>query len=404
MTAAARQRPKSNGNLPTVYVPATLTAPALDRGLASVSPESKHLLFDLGDIRFADPTTLLYLTAVLSSLSRRGTSISIELPRSKRVRDLMRRYRFGQALQRLVESPALELLTESSATYTTEPALHYLGRPRIAGDARAEERAQQRLAAISVTPRPTPDAAVTGMREWMDDDVAALLKQHLGDSADLIGPGIVFEALANAVEHPQASNLVTNGFFDERARKGKGLLTIAVWDDGESIVSTLRTALRKKRKLRSPRAKIALEPYNAWYAIFEGESPAASKTLKKKVFSDDFTPTEDSPDPDLLFAAALPGVTCDPARKFSVAATKLKKPNFDRPGMGLYILTSLAIDSFVGGEVLLRTGAVSANFRRAPLKVQKYEQCHYRVGIVHQPKMSQYLSGNLLVVRLPLNY
>ena len=387
----------------TVKVTERLTAPALDRSLGAIGADPATLLFDLSEVNFVDPTTLLYLTALLSSLSKRGTTISLELPRSKRVRDLMRRYRFGQALQELLDPPALGLLTEQSTAYTAEPAIYYQPGHLPAGKARSEERARRRLAAITVTRQPTPDTAIAGMKEWMSDDVAALLAAHLGESADLIGPGIVFEALANAVEHPNASGVVSNGFVDERARGGKGLLTIAVWDDGESIVSTLRAALLAKRKLRSTTAKKALEPYNDWYAIFEGESLDGPKSLKRKLFSD-FTPDLDSTDPELLFAAALPGISCDPARKFAVAPSKLRKPNFNLPGMGLYILTSLAIDSFVGGEVLLRTGPVSANFRRAPLSVQKDEQCHYRVGVVHRPDLSRYLVGNLLVVRLPLNY
>ncbi|HEU4461801.1 MAG TPA: hypothetical protein VFR75_04330 [Solirubrobacterales bacterium] len=404
-TSSARAAGTS-GDLPTVTFRSSFTADAIDKALITGGWESlpNEMLFDLGEVQFADPSGLLYLAAVVTSLTERGVTIKLDLPRSKKVRDLMRRYRFGSTLNKLIEPHATELLTDGSLAYTEEAPLYYLASRRGVRPTTSQKRALTRLSSFLVSQEPSQEAAIEGMNWWMDQDLKTLLERVLGSKAALIAPGIVYEALSNAASHPDASRLISTGFLDERARGGKGMLTIAIWDNGKSIVSTLKAALGAGSSLRMNEAgnrragSSELNLYFDWYGLFEGDSPGARKQLTKLLYSGD-SPDHEASDAELLVSSAFPGITSNPWRQPDESS--IHGPHHNQPGMGLYILTSLAIDSF-GGEVLLRTDSLYANFKRAPRELQEQHRCRYRVGVVQNPAMGSYLRGNHLVVRLPL--
>jgi len=328
----------------------------------------------------------------------RGVEVAIELPESKAVRNLMRRYRFGAALHALSDQQALDWLTEQSAAYRGERPAHYQPRLLRSVDGGIEEQASDRLASIKVVHRPTEENAVSAADWWHEPEIKALLETHLGAKANLIAPGIILEALMNAVRHPKATAIVTAGFLNTRAsrRHPNGLLTIAVWDDGESIASTLGAALEERRPLRYEDFSL----YYAWYGLYLAHSHAERKRWSHKLFSG-ATVSANAGEPDLLVAATFPGITSDPGGGQSASALGQYGPKYDRPGMGLYILTSLAVDSF-GGEVLIRSGGAYANITRAPRSLQEKAGCHYRVGLVAAPEMGEYFTGNYIVARLPL--
>ena len=383
----------------TVVFDRTLTAEAIDRAMVPLAPRlPAELRFDLHKVKYADPTALLYLAACLTTLIRNDREVSIELPASKRVRDLMRRYRFGNALQRLIARPATSLLADTSESYLAEPQVHYQGSLHDALTPTIQRRASERLAALEVLERPEMDDAVVASNRWREPEVKALLETHLGGRANLVAPGIVHEALANAVSHPRAQHVVTTGFLDEKARSGNGLLTIAFWDDGDSIVDTLRRALAQGERLRTA----AFDIYYDWYAIFSADTHRTTKRYRDRIYSGN-DPSRDASDAELLVASTFPGITSDPTRDPQGAELRRYGRHYDRPGMGLYILTSLAIDSF-NGEVLIRTSSATANFARARRSVQERYQCRYRVGVVETPSMGKYFSGNHVVVRLPLQF
>ena len=389
----------SAGGAHTVAFDRTLTAAALDKAMVPLAPSlPTELRFDMQKVKFADPTALLYLAACITTLDRNGHEISIELPASKRVRDLMRRYRFGNALQRLLARPATSLLADTSESYLVEPQLHYQSSLHDARTPTIHTRASERLAALQVLERPKMDEAVAASNRWREPEVKALLETHLGGRANLVAPGIVHEALANAVSHPQAKHVVTTGFLDDRARGGRGLLTIAFWDDGDSIVETLRRALAHGNRLRTA----AFDIYYDWYAIYSAGAHGTPKRYQARIYSG-VDPSGDASDAELLVASTFPGITSDPTRDPQGAELRRYGRDYDRPGMGLYILTSLAVDSF-NGEVLIRTSSATANFSRAARGVQERHQCRYRVAVVETPAMGEYFSGNHVVVRLPLQF
>lgn len=367
-----------------------LTAREIDRALASTPWDHvpDRIIFDLGAVEFVDPTALLYLCACAFSLTLAGAALAIELPAGKRVRDLMRRYRFGAALDAVLDESAVDLITDKSASYLREEPEHYRG-SLVDGTASA-------LARLTVTAATGLRDAVTTAQQWAAPDVETLLERYLGAQAGLVAPAIIQEALTNAVTHSGAARVVSNGFLQTGARGRAGLLTISFWDNGESIAETLRLAVRDGKI----RTKATLDRYYGWYALFEADAHGDEKAFYRKIYSGHKVDAAWT-NPELLLAATFPGVSRDPDGPIASPEMARYGRDFERRGMGLFILTSTAVNSF-GGEVLVRAGDAFVNIKRAPKGVQEEHACHYRAGIVRNPAMAQYFRGNHVVIRLPL--
>jgi hypothetical protein len=368
-----------------------LTAGEIDRALASTPLDHvpDQINIDLAAVEFVDPTALLYLCACAFSLTSAGATLSIELPADKRVRDLMRRYRFGAALDAVLDESAVDLITDKSAAYLREEPEHYRGS--------LAQGTASRLARLTVTAAAGLRDAVTTAQQWAAPDVETLLERYLGVQASLVAPAIIQEALTNAVTHPGAARIVSNGFLQTNARGGAGLLTISFWDNGESIAETLRHAVQEDGKIRT---RATLDRYYEWYALFEADKHGDEKAFKRKIYSG-HTVDASWTNSELLLAATFPGVSRDPEGPIASPEMARYGLDFERRGMGLFILTSTVVNSF-GGEVLIRGGDAFVNIKRAPKGVQEKHACHYRAGIVRNPAMAQYFRGNHVVVRLPL--
>src|SRR5689334_3934527 len=91
-----------------------LTGDRVDEQMVKADSNSPAALFDLSAVRWADPTALVYMAAVMKTLHGAGVELRIELPEHKPVRDIMRRYRFGAVIGRLLDVDPLNLLTQYS--------------------------------------------------------------------------------------------------------------------------------------------------------------------------------------------------------------------------------------------------------------------------------------------------
>src|SRR5581483_4363458 len=257
----------------------------------------------------------------------------------------MRRHGFGTILSRLLGVDWRHLLTERSVRYRGTTARAYQeASPRSVTDLSAKRRIER----MRILENPHMDTAISETDRWSHRDVKGFLEDHLGKGrAPLVAPGIIFEALANAVRHPNASFVCTAAFVTTPTVKyPRGILTIAFWDNGDSIMNTLRNALDDNRRLRTE----DFTPYYAGYGIETASDHAQKKANYRRLFSGDEFPERHADlellsDTDLLIAATFPGITSNPTMHTESAIASFADM-YDRPGMGLYILTSLAVDAF----------------------------------------------------------
>lgn len=380
----------------TIAFARSLVPESVDKTLiaASASQMERDVMLDLSRVTYAEPLGLLYLTACARTLQKRGHVITLELPEESKVRAIMRRFRFGRALGQVLATDPMELMTANSMRYLGEPVEHYLSSGR---DPRVLRVGESRVQELRVMKDPTIERAAAASEMYGADEnkegIRTFLRHHLRSKWTLVEP-LMYEALANTAHHPNASRVVSVGrIFSKPAADGQELW-LSVWDDGDSIIDTLRRAVKSQ-----PLRVGDYGQHAGWYKLDGATVPGANKKPLGRLFSGNDVPA-DPDDATLLVASTWPGVTSDPDRK-RMPGEVGDSAEDKRPGMGLYLLISFAVEQ-LGGTVLLRAGTLSANVAVDDSGVDEPAN-RYRVGIVANPEMGSYFTGNQVVVRIPVN-
>ena len=368
---------------------------------------------DMSSCGFVEPAAMLYLVAALASAKTKGRvgSFELELPASADVRGFLRRWRFGSALERVLslDHRRASWLTERSQEYRDADAetVAPYGAARRSGPSgdlveltslRFFTTRIHKLDEMALDVDQTPERFADDQRDmWEDPDINAILERHLGRKANLIAPGVIYEAILNSVFHPNADTVMVVSHLNTQSTKKypDGLLTISFWDNGRSVTTTIRDTLKSGEELRGH----SLPAYYDWYAIYRGPSGKKNWKHESTVYSGDWLPTADGKDHSLLVVSTFPGVSTAHERP-TAEASPLGR-SWEKTGMGLYILTSIVVDSF-GGELAIRSGRGFANVKRAVGFDQTELRSRYRCNTSLQPTKALPLAGTQLTVRIPL--
>ncbi len=362
-------------------------------------PETLEL--DLSCCEYIEIATLVYLVAVMAGRRRDGKRSLLRLPDRKHVRDVLRAWEFPKALREAVGLPFTEIVREEDRKYFGEnpqPSdIRYGGRliqgvPHV-GEARL--MSDRFFAITTFRPVPSVDAARLVMEQsgrWDEVLVKAVLAKHLNGSENYFASRIVFESMYNAFRHSGATIVQTASRFDWEANH----FTIVFWDNGESIIDTLRRPLQHQQSVRTASAEVIQAEYDVVI-----KDPSGHIVCKESIGSG-FTPNAATPDGLLLLAATLPGVTSDTAGKQHEVHDALRResPDLAGPGMGLYVLTNAAVDLF-GGAVSFRTKRSFLNIK-APSPSKSTAKTRYRAKVRTYGEWIPEFLGNMLTVRLPL--
>lgn len=176
----------------------------------------------------------------------------------------------------------------------------------------------------------------------------------------------------------------------------KGYLTIVYRDDGESAIDTLLNAIQQRKSIRSMDPQ---EFHTGYLVNLEDENTKKGETQK---WWSNFTPQGDSPEEIVLLTTFFPGITRDifgVGHKVHPDVPK-KHPLLGYPGMGMYVLSSEAIDVFKG-MVSLRTKRYFLNMRAVSGR-DAQAGIRYSVKIKHYGDWCPEFPGNMLTIRLPL--
>jgi len=180
---------------------------------------------------------------------------------------------------------------------------------------------------------------------WQGELIKAVLRTHLSGGAeeeDEVARVVIFESLANAIQHPAASIIQkTSIFLGDTKENGyikEGHLTICVWDDGESIIDTLAPIVRsggiiRAYSLPSPmydRTKMIVKKY--------GKTEKFSQLIRS---AED--PAQDAANEWILLSSTFPGLTRKVAKNVSKVDKLSDEEQQDqyRMGFGLYALKEL---------------------------------------------------------------
>jgi hypothetical protein len=169
-------------------------------------------------------------------------------------------------------------------------------------------------------------------------------------------------------------------------------LTILFRDDGESAINTLETAIRQGKTIRSTNSPELRAGYEVTIENEHGSQ-------EQNDYWSDFTPDSTTREELILFSTLLPGVTRDVTGAGHVVDPEVTRDQqiLGMPGMGLFVLTSEAIDVF-GGTVSIRTKHLFLTIQAA----HRRDSVRYAVKIRRFGAWYPPFLGNMMTVRLPL--
>jgi hypothetical protein len=248
---------------------------------------------------------------------------------------------------------------------------------------------------------------------WSSPLLQEVLSPLLTKDPSYLARDVVFEAMANAVRHPEAKTIVRVSHIEKRNDRpslegitGSAVggarpfseqtvlshITLCWWDDGKSIIDTLREPLSHGSSIRS------ILPEVGSTFDFRITDKRGTIVSQRKVELD-VELNEAAEDELLLLAAVFPGVTRDPdavAASPPLDSTHSTVRPLNSPGMGLHYLMNAAIDLY-GGTVSFRTKNYFLNIKKA----KKQSAATYSAKIIKY-SISQSIPGNMITVRLPL--
>ena len=354
------------------------------------SPE-EPLRIDLRKVTFLEPIALLYLFQTLVNRAHLDLETLLDLPASQRVRDFLRVWNLPEALKVATGKGLLRFVTRESERYFGEKQVYYT---HARADTLEQYLASQRF--FGLTARQVGGSmrhAQLVEREWSrwrKPLILRILNRHLRGSGRDIARVVIYELLTNAVQHPGATTVAVvskaYGAFEAGRYEDKSF-EVGVWDNGESIVKTLRTALDAGGEIRAGSPS----------TIDEFHLKAVDWEPKQDVYRSDWTPAPSAANSELLLASFFQGISQKPFRP-DIKLIEMPEEQRDgtRIGDGLHALYRSAIDDF-GGSIAVRSGDAFMNLRG-----DSDEENSYRVKLQRFPDWPEF-SGNMVTVRIPVS-
>jgi len=404
--------------------------------ISSIStPENynKTIILDFSNSRYIELASLVYIISLLTKRSRDNLETLIRLPKNKNVRDFMRSWNFPNATKEATGCYFKNIVTSDCHKYFGEnPELVY---QKYAGDTFFDRGTYLQLLKYYLPIATfykslqsfTSLLALDEANRWKGQVVTSILEKHLQGPQGYFSARIVFEAMMNAIRHPNANIIQTASHFESfpnnkitSSKKAKflqsslstdpkksktGLFTIIWWDDGKSILDTLSDAIHKGENINLGTPPSLFTKY-----ILQLEGTMGNKIGSPIQYDSTYIPDKESSKELLLLSAIFPGITCDVKGKKLITHPDLGKELPEKitdplassasyltlPGMGLYLLVNTAVKIYKG-EVAFRTKHFFMNIKNPPQK----SDCDYSVKIRTYFDQIPFL-GNMLTVRLPL--
>ena len=401
--------------------------------------QQSPLLFDFQDAKYIEIAVLVNCIAAILQRKELNLKTYLGYPKLKRVRDFLQVWRFREAVEQVCHLGLREFLLSEDLQYLEEKHDTYTGvgdgLDALEYDADWDQYSDTKRNFFefttffhperkSILPEGVLSAAprVEGKR-WTGTLISQVLAKHLGSGTprEDIARVIIYEAMSNAVRHPKANIIQVVSKF-ERARKrlgppeesregdetqksGQESLRICVWDDGESITSTLMKPLILGRSVRS----VVLPGY--MYDRLRVDLRTFDMKVRRKHIVDQWEePTKDTPEARLLLSSLFPGIS----RTIEEDVPEVEEYYVDEPtsylresasvsgpGMGLYALVRTALDQFQG-TLFIRSGRYRLQMEIASDLFRRRDNVRYRSKITQYPISFPPFRGNLLIIQLPI--
>ena len=371
----------------------------LDRVLAADAPvadSSGGVTVDLRSATRTDPMALLHSLGTLSDCQRRGLYPTLRLPASHKARDFLRAWRFPHAATLVAGRRFGRLLAESDRDYVGEGQRHFTGvrstnDPVVMIYDRLLQTGFFSLQTHMLDGIEADTAVVTDqLMCWQQPLITELLLTYLGAATVDVSRILIYELVANAVQHPDARVLAMTSKLDgidPADSNAAPMLSVGIWDDGTGILETLKGALLAGQQIRTQASDLTgnFVPQNV-----AGWDPSLSE------YPAWFTPDATSSDGEIFLASLLPGISQKAYRLVKSVRLPDGRLESDHPGTGLYHLCKFVVHA-TGGTLLIRSGKQYMRIRRDQGGTG-YE-IRYAADVISG--LADF-AGNLVVARVPL--
>jgi len=395
------------------------------------------LLFDFEQAEFIDIPALVNCIATLVQRKENNLETFLGYPKAKKARDFLDVWRFAEAVNRATKTPFELFLLPEDYHYLAEQQEAYRGvgdgidALEYNPDWNENPNTKRNFFEFTTFSSGKHDVMQTEplfaaprneSKRWTGALIRQVLMKHLGSEKpkDDIARVIIYEAISNAVRHPKARIIQVVSHFARKAirddevntkrtsmeaekKKIEGSLRICVWDDGDSIPSTLLNVLKAGKNVRAFRFPLYM--YDAIHVRvrnFEGAK------LREIVVNQSEDLTAASTEARVLLSSLYPGIsrTVDdqvPAvEPYENAAPEEPNLYLDwMPGMGLYSLTKTVLDQYQG-SLFIRSGNYRLLMEMAHDAYRVQFNVHYKCTITAYPEVFPGFRGNLITIKLPI--
>jgi len=360
----------------------------------------RHVVFDFSETIFVEASALQLVIAAALWLTRNGEEFSFRIPKSRKVRDFWRAWDFPAALSKAVGVDSFSLVVSpDDRRYFGEKRKFYLpielpGHPGFAPDSVRSTNFFGFYSMSLDTRGPSPRLAYEEKDHWNVSHIHSVLSGKLGRESSYFPSRVVFEAVLNALRHPGATVLQTAA-TDQKVRSGR-LFTIHFWDDGLSMLETLRRAIDGTDPVRG---KFESDLDRQYLVV---ESDEADENREERIETAHMDLSRGIRPQDALLATIMPAVSSDLFGLTHRVADEVVEEDvrFGRRGMGLFVLVNAAVE-VLGGSVAFRTSNYFMNVRRVNALERKRTTASLRVRLKRRSSDLPPFLGNLVTVRIP---
>lgn len=369
----------------------------LSQFLGSLQNPNVPIGIDLSQIRFIEPASMIVLLAIYSDRKRNNWLTTIKFPKDLAVRRIMGRWKFLDALKVVghlsVPAVSVDDTSRSSRRDSLEDRLKQAYFPiKIICGANGEDKPNNQHVDEELE-RTNGTLLMSWLQHHLTSPRGIDRNEWRNFVRDVFPSRIVFEAMMNAVRHPEATKIVTTSHIQWNPEKPKeGHFTCIWWDDGKGIIETLSEVIKGGGSVVSeapslPEKRCAIELKNI-----------QRHRQRYQTFTTNYIPTSNSTDAEILFSSICSRITRDPAGigHRTILSDEIPEDSpLRQPGMGLYILVDCAVNIF-HGSVAFRTGNLFMNVKRS-----NKNTADYSVSISSRSPTFKF-PGNMLIVRLPI--
>ncbi|MFJ2235215.1 hypothetical protein [Streptomyces sp. NPDC087859] len=365
--------------MPSLRVEGRVSTAQVDKVLVDASAyrlSAGTVLLDLAAATAFDVAALQQLLSTIAARRNEGVETMIRLPADAAARHILRLWRFPHAVGSVARVPFRVLVTPEDRAYFGEktlpaPLVSDAGSPR--SSVLAYLTAQQRFGLRPY--RLDDELARLHMLEgetscWGGFALTRLLQSVLAGPASELIRVLVQELVSGPLQRSSGRVAITGAQLELPDEKsGTGTLTLAVWDDSESLITHLRKREPVAEVLRADEFALSA---NGW-------SPG------EELGRAHWRHWPDSEDPEVLLAGLIGSAPRDRYAKGHAEGSH-----------GLYALYNCAVDAF-GGSLRIE----SRQTRLEVSAVPGSGTVRYRVDVATGSQLP-YQHGNLLTVRLPV--